>query len=144
VQAPSGFRYGFVYYDNVSSMNLAASNVNGSFWHGRRVMVTPRVKTERKASRRAPAEGPTTSIYIGNIPYETTDAELNRLFRDLDNVKDVRVAVDRVTGWPRGFAHADFHDVESAERAYKRLQGAMLGSRDLKIDYAEPAINNKK
>lgn len=80
---------------------------------------------------------PSAQLFIGNIPYETTDAELNRLFRDIKNLKDVRVAVDRTTGWPRGFAHADFVDVESATEAHRRLQGATLADRTLRVDYAE-------
>lgn len=80
---------------------------------------------------------PTSSLYIGNIPYETSDADLNRLFKDLENVKEVRVAVDRNTGWPRGFAHADFYDVESAKKAHEQLQNFEIGGRRVRIDYAE-------
>lgn len=79
---------------------------------------------------------PTKSLYIGNIPYETTDAELNRIFRELDNVTDVRVAVDRTTGWPRGFAHADFADVEACTAAIEKLKGVTIGGRELRLDYA--------
>lgn len=82
--------------------------------------------------------GPTNSIYIGNIPYEASDADLNKMFRSLDKVRDIRVAIDRNTGWPRGFAHADFHDVESAQKAYEFLQGQTLNGRSLRVDYAEP------
>ena len=81
---------------------------------------------------------PTTSVFIGNIPYETSDADLNAVFKTLENVKDVRVAIDRATGWPRGFAHADFHDVESAIKAVEQLNEVELGSRRLRCDYAQP------
>lgn len=80
---------------------------------------------------------PTDSLYIGNIPYETSDADLNKIFRELDNVTDVRVAVDRNTGWPRGFAHADFSDVESAKKAYEKLSALTIGDRLLRVDYAQ-------
>lgn len=83
---------------------------------------------------------PTKSMYIGNIPYETTDAELNRIFRELDNVTDVRVAVDRTTGWPRGFAHADFSDVEACAVAMEKLQGVTIGGRELRLDYADGVL----
>lgn len=105
-------------------------------------MCNPRMAGTRQKGPSSPP-GPTQSLYIGNIPYETTDAELNRLFREMDNVKDVRVAVDRVTGWPRGFAHADFADVESAEKAFHKLQGATLGQRELRIDYATELMRRK-
>jgi RNA recognition motif-containing protein len=121
-------------------MNEACASVNGSFWHGRRVTCIPRARSgeEKRGSNnpKSPRK-PTAQLYIGNIPYETTDVELNRLFRGLDNIKDVRVAVDRTTGWPRGFAHADFPSVQAAEEAFKRLEGVTLADRKLKIDYAE-------
>lgn len=128
------FRYGFVWFKNADEMEKACAGTNGSFWHGRRVQVSVRAAGPKKT--RQGAAGPTRSIYIGNIPYETTDAELNRIFRELDNVTDVRVAVDRTTGWPRGFAHADFSDVESAVAGMKKLEGMTIGGRTLKFDYA--------
>lgn len=133
------YRYGFVWFSTQEEMNQAAAEANGSFWHGRRIVVQPRAakRVNQKSSSAGGARNePTRSLYIGNIPYETTDAELNRLFRDLENVTDVRVAVDRTTGWPRGFAHADFADVESAVKAYNLLVGQTLGGRELRFDYA--------
>lgn len=134
------YRYGFVTFESPEALNEACANVNGSFWHGRRVTCIPRQRTTREDKRgvnqNSPRE-PTAQLYIGNIPYETTDVELNRLFRGLDNIKDVRVAVDRTTGWPRGFAHADFPSVEAAQDAFKKLQGVTLADRRLKIDFAE-------
>lgn len=114
-------------------MEKAVSGTNSSFWHGRRIQVAPRAA---KTNRNQNSIGPTRSLYLGNIPYETTDAELNRIFRELENVTDVRVAVDRTTGWPRGFAHADFTDVESCQVAMNKLQGTTIGGRELRLDFA--------
>lgn len=127
------------------AMTKAIEELNGSFWHGRRVhmaMASGGQQRERSPASRnmnIPVEE-TKYLYIGNIPYEATDAELNKLFRGLDNLEDVRVAVDRVTGFPRGFAHADFTDVESAKKAYEKLSGFELGGRALRVDYAGSAI----
>lgn len=127
-------RYGFVWFASKEAMEAAVTGTNSTFWHGRRIAVSPRApRTQAKTSR---GVGPTRSLYIGNIPYETTDAELNRIFRELDNVTDVRVAVDRTTGWPRGFAHADFADVESCTAGLQKLQGVTIGGRELRLDYA--------
>jgi nucleolin len=124
-------------------MEKAVAGTNSSFWHGRRIQVSPRAP---KANRPESNIGPTRSLYIGNIPYETTDAELNRIFKELDNVTDVRVAVDRTTGWPRGFAHADFTDVESCKAAKEKLAGTTIGGRELRLDYASEVVksNNKR
>ena len=122
-------------------MEKAVAGTNSSFWHGRRIQVSPRAP---KTNRNDAGLGPTKSLYVGNIPYETTDAELNRIFRELDNVTDVRVAVDRTTGWPRGFAHADFADVESCKAARDKLQGTTIGGRELRLDFASEVVKSIK
>lgn len=135
--APSS--YGFVTFGSAEELQDACSNVNGSFWHGRRITCIPRAADESRSKprqHRNSPQGPTNQLFVGNIPYETTDAELNRLFRGVDNLRDVRVAVDRTTGWPRGFAHADFTTVEAASEAKRKLDGAVLGDRKLRIDFA--------
>lgn len=118
-------------------MEKAVAGTDSSFWHGRRIQVSPRQARNRDRGSRVMQ--PTKSLYIGNIPYETTDAELNRIFKELPNVTDVRVAVDRTTGWPRGFAHADFEDVESASAAVEKLKGITIGGRELRVDFAAEA-----
>lgn len=124
--------FAFLWFAKEEEMK-AAFEVDGMFWHGRRLQIAARTG---RAQKRGNDSGPTRSLYIGNIPYETTDAQLNDLFRDLENVLDVRVAVDRATGWPRGFAHVDFADEESCTAALSALQGQSLSGRPLRFDYA--------
>lgn len=49
---------------------------------------------------------------------------------------DVRVAIDRRSGQPRGFAHADFIDVESAKTAKEVLEKKVVYGRQLRVDYS--------
>lgn len=145
-------RFGFVYLSSDAEVAEAIAELNGSFWHGRRVHMEKQSGDRRERSPRRDQEQrrpdlpnePTRFLYIGNIPYEASDAELNRLFRGLDNLEDVRVAVDRVTGFPRGFAHADFTDVAAAQKAFEKLAGFDLGGRPLRVDYAGSAIQTKR
>jgi RNA recognition motif-containing protein len=58
------------------------------------------------------------------------------MFKDLKNIVDVRVAIDRRTGAPRGFAHADFVDVASAQLAKEALHGKEYYGRTLRVDYS--------
>jgi nucleolin len=58
------------------------------------------------------------------------------LFRSIKNVLDVRVAIDRRSGQPRGFAHADFTDVESAVTAKQALEQKSVYGRQLRVDYS--------
>ncbi|KAK3330457.1 hypothetical protein B0H66DRAFT_62998 [Apodospora peruviana] len=129
--------YGFAWFKNEADRETAIKALDGSFWHGRRLQVQTKSETKTRGDRLPKA--PTAQLYIGNIPYETTDGELNAIFREVDGMRDVRIAVDRTTGWPRGFAHADFEDVESATAAHDKLQGFELGDRRLIVDYALPA-----
>ena len=95
-------------------------------WHVPR----PSFKKERAAN------SPTSTLFIGNMSFEMSDKELNELFRTVRNVTDVRVAIDRRTGQPRGFAHADFTDVESATKAKEYLSGLEIHNRKLVSDFA--------
>ena len=67
---------------------------------------------------------------------EMTDRDLNDMFRGIKNVIDVRVAIDRRTGQPRGFAHADFLDVKSAMEGMKILEKKEAYGRRLRLDYS--------
>ncbi|KAK4170163.1 hypothetical protein QBC43DRAFT_364967 [Cladorrhinum sp. PSN259] len=143
VRDPRGMSkgFGFVTFDSKEALDAACANVNSSFWHGRRITCIPRTYTSGKAPGRGPsnpaARPPTSQLFVGNIPYETTDTELNKIFKGINGLRDVRIAVDRTTGWPRGFAHADFADVDSAKIAHERLQGVTIGDRTLRVDFAE-------
>jgi len=88
-----------------------------------------------RVSKTSNAE-PSKTLFLGNIPFEMSDADLNKLFRDIKDVIDVRVAIDRRTGQPRGFAHADFKNVESAVAAKEALYGKELYGRTLRVDYS--------
>ncbi len=99
---------------------------------GRRLVVNYQLKTSRPVGVNPPSK----TLFIGNLAFEMSDADLNKLFRDIKNVMDVRVAIDRRTGQPRGFAHADFVDTESAMKGLEYLQGKEFYGRVLRVDYA--------
>ncbi|KAK1987115.1 hypothetical protein LZ30DRAFT_215979 [Colletotrichum cereale] len=146
VSMPAKKSFCFVYFKDAESVITASENVDGTFWHGRRIVAKPRPTNGMPRDgegdgrsprvRRAYDGPPTNTVYVGNISFDASDADLNNLFATLDGVKDVRVAVDRATGWPRGFAHADFVTVEAATAALEKLQGAQIRNRDLKCSFA--------
>ncbi|TLD22827.1 hypothetical protein PspLS_07669 [Pyricularia sp. CBS 133598] len=135
--------YGFVHFETPEAATKAIKEANNTFWHGRRISVATRTPRAKKAEAAFKARSlsesvPSPHLYIGNIPYESTDAELNKLFQSLENLKDVRIAVDRSTGWPRGFAHADFTDTESATKAIEQIKAMELMGRTLRVDFSSP------
>lgn len=107
---------------------------------GRRLTVQPhkrRAPEERNNRREQSRESnpPSKTLFIGNMSFEMSDRDLNDLFREIRNVLDVRVAIDRRTGQPRGFAHADFIDETSATKAKEILSEKEVYGRRLRVDY---------
>lgn len=130
-----GYSKGFCFVQ-FGSRNDAAHAVqegHGQLFAGRRLAVN--FSAKRNPVVRAPAQ-PSSTLFVGNLSYEITDKELNNLFRPLRNIRDVRVAIDRRTGQPRGFAHADFTDVESAVEAKEKLEGQDIHGRNIKVDFS--------
>lgn len=78
----------------------------------------------------------TNTLYIGNIPFEFTDRDMQELFHDIKNVIDIRVPVGRRTGMPRGFVHAEFVDSNSARQALDVLRRKAPYGRKLQVNYA--------
>ena len=90
------------------------------------------------------ANSPSKTLFIGNMSFEMSDKDLNDLFRDIRNVMDVRVAIDRRTGQPRGFAHADFIDVASATRAREVLKEKVIYGRQLRVDFSKTGTQQQR
>jgi RNA recognition motif-containing protein len=122
----------------VESAQHAIEEMNQQIYEGRRVLVQFSAAGPRQPKFRATGQ-PTRSLYIGNLAYDLSDRELNELFKSVRNVIEVRVAVDRQTGNPRGFAHADFLDVPSAQAALEILSSKAPHGRRLKIDFSQGA-----
>jgi nucleolin len=110
-------------------------------FEGRQIIVN----YSARSSRNRPTNPESKTLFVGNLAFEMSDADLNKLFRDIRHVLDVRVAIDRRTGQPRGFAHADFVDVESAVAAKEVLNGREVYGRKLRVDYSsfKPATNKR-
>ena len=75
-------------------------------------------------------------IYVGNLPFTTTDAELRSLFSAHGTVESISLPTDRDTGRPRGFAFVEMSQAD-APRAIGQLNGKDLGGRALRVNPAE-------
>jgi RNA recognition motif-containing protein len=62
-------------------------------------------------------------LYVGNLPYKTTDEELGALFGEAGAVESVRVMRDMATGRARGFAFIDMASEEDAQKAITQFHG---------------------
>jgi RNA recognition motif-containing protein len=79
-----------------------------------------------------------TKLYVGNLPYETTDADLQALFESVGQVASVNIVRDRATGQARGFAFVEMTDGESAQKAINELDKHQYGGRNLTVNEAKP------
>jgi RNA recognition motif-containing protein len=79
-----------------------------------------------------------TKLYVGNLPYEITESDLQALFAATGQVSTVNIVRDRATGQARGFAFVEMSDVEGAQRAIAELDHHQLGGRSLTVNEAKP------
>ncbi len=77
-------------------------------------------------------------LFVGNLPYETTEAEVAELFAAGGTAVSVRLPVDQETGRPRGFAFVEFSDPAQAEEAVRRLNQQVFKGRPLVVNQARP------
>ncbi len=75
-------------------------------------------------------------LYIGNIPFETTEDEIRALFEPFGPVESLDLINDRDTGRFRGFVFVELED-DVADKARKELDGKELGGRMLRVNEAE-------
>jgi len=79
-----------------------------------------------------------TKLYVGNLPYETTESDLQSLFEGAGQVSTVNIVRDRATGQARGFAFVEMSDTEGAQRAIAELNQHQMGGRSLTVNEAKP------
>ena len=75
-----------------------------------------------------------SKLYVGNLSFKTTEDELRSHFGQFGSVTDVYVAMDKMTGRPRGFAFVTMGTAEEAKVAAEKLNGVDLGGRALTAD----------
>jgi RNA recognition motif-containing protein len=76
-------------------------------------------------------------LYVGNLPFSSTEEDLKDLFARYGTVTSVKVITDRETGRPRGFAFVEMSEPSAATDAIKALDGTQLGGRALKVSEAQ-------
>ena len=79
-----------------------------------------------------------TKLYVGNLPYETTESDLQALFEASGTVASINVVRDRATGQARGFAFVEMGDASAAQQAINDLDKHPYGGRNLTVNEAKP------
>ncbi len=77
-------------------------------------------------------------LYVGNLPYSTTEDDLKEMFAAYGTVTSVSLINDRETGRSKGFGFVEFENDDDAKKAIDALHGQDFGGRALVVNEARP------
>jgi len=77
-------------------------------------------------------------IYVGNLPYEVTDADLQGYFGQFGQVASARVVMDKITGRAKGFGFIEMPDRTEALKAIESTNGKDFKGRSLRVNESQP------
>lgn len=78
------------------------------------------------------------NIYVGNLPYSVTDADLRETFAQFGDVSSVQLISDRFTGESKGFGFVEMANNSQADAAIKGLNGSAMKGRNITVNQAKP------
>ena len=78
------------------------------------------------------------NIYIGNLSYRTTEAELKEVFAQFGEVRRAKIVKDRETDRSKGFGFVEMDDANEGQKAIDALNEKELGGRTLRVNEARP------
>ena len=81
-------------------------------------------------------------LYVGNLPYDASDQDLQSLFATAGTVDSVNLMRDMATGRARGFAFVEMGSDEDAQTAINELNNYAMGGRTLTVNEARPKTNS--
>ncbi len=77
-------------------------------------------------------------LYIGGLPYSTTDEELRSTFSQVGAVESANVIMDKMTGRSRGFGFVTMPNDDEAMKAIESMNGTDMGGRSITVNEAKP------
>ncbi len=79
-----------------------------------------------------------TKLYVGGLPYSTTEQQLQELFTPHGSVTSAKIITDRYTGQSRGFGFVEMATSEEAQKAITALNGTQMDGRTITVNEARP------
>ncbi len=79
-----------------------------------------------------------TKLYVGNLSYDTTEAQIRELFAQVGEITEINMITDRDTGRPKGFGFVQMATETAAQDAIRRFNGHSLDNRALTVNEARP------
>ncbi len=82
-----------------------------------------------------------TKLYVGGLPYSTSEGELEELFASYGQIESVRIITDRMTGRSRGFGFVEMSSEDECQQAIDALNDKDFNGRNLTVNKARPREN---
>jgi RNA recognition motif-containing protein len=120
-------RFGFVEMESEAAAR-AITQLHHTALHGRPLSVT-----EARAQSSTEGRPPPSRLFVNNLPYETTAAELKDFFSSVGPVSFLSLPVERESGKPRGFAFVEFVEPAHAQEAIRRFHSQLFNGRALAV-----------
>jgi len=79
-----------------------------------------------------------TKLFVGNLPYSTTQDELSEIFSEFGEIVEVKLITDRMTGRSRGIGFVKFASEDHAAAAIEALHGKEMDGREIIVNVARP------
>src|SRR6266568_4462934 len=82
-------------------------------------------------------------LYVGGLPYQTTEQDLIDLFEQAGHVTEVSIITDRDTGRSKGFGFVEMSNEQDARSAIEHLNGTLLGNRTITVNEARERLSRE-
>ena len=83
-------------------------------------------------------------IYVGQLPYNVDESELNTLFSEFGEIASVNLIMDRFSGRSKGFGFIDMPNNSEADKAIKALNKTLLKGREIKVNQVQKQKRDKR
>ncbi|MEQ8323836.1 MAG: RNA-binding protein [Vicingaceae bacterium] len=77
------------------------------------------------------------NIYVGNIPYTSSEEDLSNLFSEYGTVTSVKIIINKHTGRSKGFGFVEMANEAEGDKAVENLDGFEVAGRNLRVDKAK-------
>ncbi len=77
-------------------------------------------------------------LFVGGLPFETSNEELEKIFSEVGKVESANIVTDRMTGRSRGFGFVEMSTDEEAAKAIEKLNVSKIGDREIAVAEARP------
>jgi len=131
--------YGFVDYYDHDAAKAALESLNG-----RKILDTEiKVNWAHIANGNREEAASYFTLFVGDLSSDVTDKALQKAFSPFGDVKDARVMIDPNTGRSRGFGFISYRTKQEAESALGQMNGEWLGSRAVRVNWANQKSQNQ-